>query len=123
MKINDNDEGKIFVKDLRKDPLYKYTNTLDLGPINYLVANKKYSYEEISEFINNAQNINYNYKKFNKEEKNEEENQKENNFDFKILGYFSLDSKNSELIFIGNKYKFKIQFYCYTRSSEKYDSK
>ncbi len=108
MKINDNDEGKIFVKDLRKDPLYKYTNTLDLGPINYLVANKKYSYEEISEFINNAQNINYNYKKFNKEEKNEEENQKENNFDFKILGYFSLDSKNSELIFIGNKYKFKI---------------
>ena len=107
MKINDNDEGKIFVKDLRKDPLYKYTNTLDLGPINYLVANKKYSYEEISEFINNAQNINYNYKKFNKEEKNEEENQKENNFDFKILGYFSLDSKNSELIFIGNKYKFK----------------
>ena len=60
MRINDNEDGKIFVKNLRKDPLYKYTNSIDLAPVNYLVANKKYSYEEISEFINNATNINYN---------------------------------------------------------------
>ena len=104
MRINDNEDGKIFVKNLRKDPLYKYTNSIDLAPVNYLVANKKYSYEEISEFINNATNINYNYQKLNAELTNEEDD----NYDFKVLGYFSLDSKNSQLIYIGNKYNFKI---------------
>ena len=65
---------------------------------------KKYSYEEISEFINNAKNINYNYQKLNAEVTNEEDD----NYDFKVLGYFSLDSKDSKLIYIGNKYNFKI---------------
>ncbi len=104
MRINDNEDGEIFVENLRKDPIYKYTDNIDLAPVNYLVANKKYSSEEIAEFISNAENINYNYKKLNAENINGESD----SHIFKILGYFSLDSKSSELTYIGKKYNFKI---------------
>ena len=60
MKIND-EENEVFVRNLRKDPLYKFINDIELAPVNYLVANKKYSHEEIREFIHNSENINYNY--------------------------------------------------------------
>ena len=108
MKIND-EENEVFVRNLRKDPLYKFINDIELAPVNYLVANKKYSHEEIREFIHNSENINYNYEKFNKElEEAENQDDETKNDNFKILGYFSLDSKNNELIFIGKKYSFHV---------------
>ena len=56
MKIND-EENEVFVRNLRKDPLYKFINDIELAPVNYLVANKKYSHEEIRELIDMQEEI------------------------------------------------------------------
>ena len=105
MKIN-NDEKKILVKNLKKNPLYKYLKEIQLGPTNYLIAND-FEYDEISELINNSKNINYNYDCFvDESKKNNDPNTKKN---FKFLGYFSLDSHKKELIYIGKGYKFHIE--------------
>ncbi len=102
MLININDkERSIFVKNLRKHPLYQYKSDIDLGPVNYLIANDcHYDFDKIKEYINNSRNIYFNYEHLVKKASD--------NVELKILGYFSLDSKNRHLIHIGKSNKFQI---------------
>ncbi len=103
MLININGKDRsILVKNLRKHPLYQYKTEIDLGPVNYLITNDcDYDLDNIKSYINNSRNVHFNYEHLVKNASNSAE--------LKILGYFSLDSKNRHLIHIGKGNKFQIE--------------
>lgn len=99
-------ERNVIIENLRSNPLYQYKGDIDLGPVNYIIANN-YNYEDIKSYIKNAKNVHVNFEYFLKEL--EEGLIDLDNGNFKILDYFSLDSRKKQLIQIGKKNKFRIE--------------
>lgn len=46
-------ERNVIIENLRSNPLYQYKGDIDLGPVNYIIANN-YNYEDIKSYIKNA---------------------------------------------------------------------